>query len=43
MILVTGFEPFGNLTHNSPAALLELSPQELAGRPLGKAILLATP
>ncbi len=39
MILVTGFEPFGNLTHNPSAALMELLPQELAGRPLHKAIL----
>lgn len=39
MILVTGFEPFGNHTHNPSAALMELLPEEIAGRPLHKVIL----
>jgi len=39
MILVTGFEPFGGLRHNPSAALLDLLPEEVGGRPLRKAVL----
>lgn len=39
MILVTGFEPFGGLGHNPSAALLDLLPEAVGGRPLRKAVL----
>uniref|UniRef100_A0A7V4E651 Pyrrolidone-carboxylate peptidase n=1 Tax=Thermus tengchongensis TaxID=1214928 RepID=A0A7V4E651_9DEIN len=39
MVLVTGFEPFGGLTHNPSAALLSLLPGEVGGKALHKAVL----
>ncbi len=39
MVLVTGFEPFGGLTHNPSQALLALLPERVKGRPLRKALL----
>ncbi|GAA6754528.1 pyroglutamyl-peptidase I Cysteine peptidase. MEROPS family C15 [Thermus arciformis] len=39
MLLVTGFEPFGGLSHNPSQAVLDLLPEALGGLPLRKALL----